>query len=301
VVFANRKPLLKYRYSGEYFDVETQELYLRARQYDPSTGRFISEDVAHDGANWYAYCGNDPIKFVDPSGNYSKSTKVRQQEILNPKPPAPTPAPKKPSYSNYHRSSTVRTDIIKNSPTYNPNVVGPKVNPTIKAIKEAFKKDFENFDWNNTDEQKALDSTYFSAYKGQFIIRTNWDRSGSFGIMFLSHNQDNKPYGANTVKHEYGHFLQLQELGPAKYLFGIGIPSMLNGSTKPYYSQDWEVDADVRGGVDKQDTMYVSQRHYHTPGSEESGERYMDMLKSMNGPEVAAFGIYYLFWYLFNN
>ena len=57
-----------FRYSGEYFDEETGFYYLRARYYDPTIGRFLTEDPAGDGTNWYAYCGNDPINFTDPSG-----------------------------------------------------------------------------------------------------------------------------------------------------------------------------------------------------------------------------------------
>ena len=56
------------RYSGEYLDEESGLIYLRARYYDPSVGRFISEDPIRDGMNWYAYCGNSPIMFADPSG-----------------------------------------------------------------------------------------------------------------------------------------------------------------------------------------------------------------------------------------
>ena len=56
------------RYSGEYLDEETGLIYLRARYYDPSVGRFISEDPIRDGMNWYAYCGNSPVMMVDPSG-----------------------------------------------------------------------------------------------------------------------------------------------------------------------------------------------------------------------------------------
>jgi len=55
-------------YRGEYTDEETKFVYLRARYYDPKIGRFINEDPALDGLNWYAYCGNDPINRVDPSG-----------------------------------------------------------------------------------------------------------------------------------------------------------------------------------------------------------------------------------------
>lgn len=57
-----------YRYSGEYYDAESGYIYLRARYYDSATGRFISEDPAFDGFNWYAYCGGNPLNRWDPSG-----------------------------------------------------------------------------------------------------------------------------------------------------------------------------------------------------------------------------------------
>ena len=57
-----------FRYCGEYYDNETESIYLRARNYDPGMGRFTSEDPARDGLNWYVYCGNNPVMFKDPSG-----------------------------------------------------------------------------------------------------------------------------------------------------------------------------------------------------------------------------------------
>ena len=47
-------------------------VYYRARYYDPSIGRFISEDpkgFAGSGVNWYAYVGNNPVNGNDPTGN----------------------------------------------------------------------------------------------------------------------------------------------------------------------------------------------------------------------------------------
>jgi RHS repeat-associated protein len=63
------------RYAGEYLDNETGLYYLRARYYDPSIGRFISEDSYWGddtnplSLNLYTYCFNDPIRFIDPTGH----------------------------------------------------------------------------------------------------------------------------------------------------------------------------------------------------------------------------------------
>ena len=57
-----------FRYCGEYTDPETGFVYLRNRYYNPSTGRFITEDPIRDGVNWYGYCGGNPVMRVDPFG-----------------------------------------------------------------------------------------------------------------------------------------------------------------------------------------------------------------------------------------
>ena len=57
-----------FQYNGQYYDSYSGLYYLRNRYYDPSTGRFLTEDPAKDGLNWYIYCMNDPVNFVDPWG-----------------------------------------------------------------------------------------------------------------------------------------------------------------------------------------------------------------------------------------
>ena len=59
-------------YTGQQFDGITGQYYLRARFYNPVIGRFTQEDIYRgDGLNLYAYCGNNPVGYYDPSG-YSK-------------------------------------------------------------------------------------------------------------------------------------------------------------------------------------------------------------------------------------
>ena len=68
-----------FRYSGEYWDSETGLQYLRARWYDPSQGRFMSEDMYAGNLtnplsmNRYSYVENNPLIYSDPSGNYCVS------------------------------------------------------------------------------------------------------------------------------------------------------------------------------------------------------------------------------------
>ena len=59
-----------FRYTAREFDTETSLYYYRARYYDPSVGRFVSEDPAgfFGGFDFYNYTKNDPIDFGDPTG-----------------------------------------------------------------------------------------------------------------------------------------------------------------------------------------------------------------------------------------
>ena len=72
-----------YRYCGEYYDKETEEVYLRARYYQPSVGRFITRDTYTGESNeplslhLYTYCENDGVNAWDPSGHY----KIKMKHI----------------------------------------------------------------------------------------------------------------------------------------------------------------------------------------------------------------------------
>jgi len=57
-----------FRYCEEYNDLETNTIYLRNRYYSPSFGLFTFEDSAGAGNNWYVYCNNNPIYYIDSNG-----------------------------------------------------------------------------------------------------------------------------------------------------------------------------------------------------------------------------------------
>ncbi|WP_195571467.1 RHS repeat domain-containing protein [Paenibacillus sp. 1001270B_150601_E10] len=74
-----------FRYTGEILDEESGLYYLRARNYDPADGRFITEDT-YEGElgnplslNLYTYVENNPLIYTDPSGH----VKASDNEVLS--------------------------------------------------------------------------------------------------------------------------------------------------------------------------------------------------------------------------
>jgi RHS repeat-associated protein len=54
---------------------ETGLVYMQARLMDPVVGRFVSQDPALKGSNWYLYCPHNPVTYVDRTG--------RDEEIIS--------------------------------------------------------------------------------------------------------------------------------------------------------------------------------------------------------------------------
>jgi len=57
----------KYSFTHKELD-ETGLQYFGARYYTPVAGRFLNPDPARDGINWFVYGRNNPLKFIDPTG-----------------------------------------------------------------------------------------------------------------------------------------------------------------------------------------------------------------------------------------
>ncbi len=56
------------KFTGKEFDADSNLYYYAARYYDPYIGRFTQRDPVGDGVNWYVYTYNNPLKYVDPTG-----------------------------------------------------------------------------------------------------------------------------------------------------------------------------------------------------------------------------------------
>jgi RHS repeat-associated protein len=60
--------------------------YFGARYYDPVLGTWLSPDPAMEGVNWYSYCGNNPMRYVDPWGlsweDYPDCEQTRMKNML---------------------------------------------------------------------------------------------------------------------------------------------------------------------------------------------------------------------------
>ena len=227
--------------------------YAQARFYDPTASRMISEDThwhtenmifgdipsnrsvpdmdaIMQSANLYAYCRDNPIAFYDLTGNKGQSASSEKQPSSNPR----APHNKKPL--SYGQSS-----------------------------EPSLANDLRNFDLLNTDPLAAKDAKYISAYKGQVVIIHDvpWpDRAASAGVMVLPRNaQDWNPSDFEAlIRHEYGHFLQLSQVGPDKYLLAIFLPSAVIGAFldyDTYYSMPWEIIADMLGKVERQNYDYL--------------------------------------------
>jgi hypothetical protein len=209
--------------------------YLNSRYYDAEVGRFINAEAfigANGGIlgyNMFAYCNNNPVAFADPTGcvlmNVCGFDVTSSQHLMM------------RDYGGLYTGGGGGGAYIHHS----------------ELISSKVKEDIENFNIFNDDPEVALDSNYFSCYKGILVIRTDLKRSGSFGVIFLTHESNGRDNPADIVRHEYGHVIQLLQLGVINYALCIGIPSAGKWGDDDYYgdyyNKPFEVTADIYGGV----------------------------------------------------
>ena len=180
--------------------------------------------------NLYCYCFNDPVNYIDPDGHFPW---LILAALLLFTPVGGT-------------ALQVATSTL--------SYVGMAV---ASIFDEDIRNDMNAIGWNpfNTDESATLNSSKVSFYKGVPVFRTNMERSGSFGAIFLrrtwkdKNGISHKLTDPDELRHERGHNWQLMMMGIANYGLMIGLPSWQEWSNRPYYERPWEITADVFGGV----------------------------------------------------
>lgn len=103
-------------YTSTIVDTSTGLQYMNARFYNPSTGRFLSQDSYTGNAyepwtqHLYSYCGNNPTNFVDPTGHVPAwNTLETDSGGVN----------KEVKNENWKRDKILRVPIPKNTNEYN--------------------------------------------------------------------------------------------------------------------------------------------------------------------------------------
>jgi RHS repeat-associated protein len=73
----------RFQYTARELDTDTNLYYYRARYYDPTTGRFTSEDPlgVRDNLDMYVYVGNNPASYDDPFGLYQMQGFSGDQQV----------------------------------------------------------------------------------------------------------------------------------------------------------------------------------------------------------------------------
>ena len=103
----------------------------------------------------------------------------------------------------------------------------------------------------NSSEEAVLAAEHYAFYKGALILKISGDDGFSYGIIFLGNNAND----INLLKHEYGHFLHLCQIGFVNYTAKVLFPSLCDyWSDVPYskyYSEPQEYIADVLGKTNR--------------------------------------------------
>lgn len=210
------------RYRSYYYDGEVGLYYLGSRYYSTKLGRFINADgYASTGRG---LLGNNMYAYC----------------LNNP--------------VNYVDSSGKCCKWIGEKISEAIYWLEDKIIDPVKEFASDLLEDLNNFDLTNTEEEEVFSSNYISGYKETVVIKTEFDASFSFGIIGMSELQQN----STTLKHEYGHIVQLENMGLVEFTTNVAVRSItanilcrMGKLPYSYYGSTWEAGADFLGGVDR--------------------------------------------------
>lgn len=226
-----------FKYSGEIYDEKTGFYYLRARYYDPTVGRFISEDTYKGQVdnpltlNRYTYVENNPLRYIDPTGHWKQEHGANWviNEAKNKWELAQTVGEKKhwENYANDIRAKMTKTgysqsDIMQSSDAMIPD------SQVMKMARESapgltFIADFNKAIWDYPGEAAAV--------KGAFFIGSLFNKGKGFDNLSEGLN-----FAARAAQHmdEAGRFVPVQ-IQQAVIKYGKEFPDPRGSQAKMYY------------------------------------------------------------------
>ncbi|MBQ2735790.1 MAG: RHS repeat-associated core domain-containing protein, partial [Clostridia bacterium] len=168
-----------FTYKGYYYDADLQMYYCGSRYYDPETCRWINADGYVStgqgivGNNMYAYCGNNPVMYLDLSGTrYCAAGSVK----------AETAAERKVSCE--HTKNALVESSQTDYPTINPNQPNNTTEADMTPM-EKWKKEGVEFKPNTNGEGGKLINSYkitdyFEMYEYASYLMNESEYAGNF-------------------------------------------------------------------------------------------------------------------------
>ncbi|MCM1504434.1 MAG: hypothetical protein NC127_04490 [Muribaculum sp.] len=232
-------------YGGHEYLAKFGLVNMNARLYDPVLGRFLSPDpyVQDPGMpqnfNRYSYCLNNPLLYKDPSGEFFLIDDFIHgfwEGVFKGKNPFKTGW-------KYTRNSF---NIWKGLFSFDTNKGWFMINEFLSRFTWQLPQTIVGLSYGHARNMAGQVKDVKSKY-GVTVIQTyTMDSAVTIGN-FIVGQKDLVPDPNNsTFQHEYGHYIQSQEMGPL-YLLKVGIPSAINVKWgKDHEYQSYEVDANRR-------------------------------------------------------
>ena len=157
IISSNETIPNRYTYNGEAFDKITEQYYLRKRYYNPKLCRFTQEDEYRgDGLNLYAFCANNPVMYVDPSGYKCETGAEADRDADESATGGNRQASQNDVDEAVQSGSESGTDSIGNigNPSDNPKVLADAMEDSAAVYgyrprEDGSIKQFANYDWSD--------------------------------------------------------------------------------------------------------------------------------------------------------